>query len=309
MTYLQNIINLGITSETDPLQQHYIRITNIINLLYIFAVSLPLLISVITFTNDGIDSYARFMLLMMVSMLGIALNALHQNKLAKIITSIAPFLIIIVFPIFYNHFIHTGMFLWIPYAIMALGIVPFFVFSFGREKIMMYSVIAFYLLAILFFDEFLMHHFTDLPDLGFIQKYYYYYINAKIIITIFLYTSFFVFKIIYHKNRIALMALASELEQKNQELHMLNANLENKVSERTAQLTLQNNRIKNLAYTNAHEIRAHIARIIGLSNIFRQPNITKTEYDFCQTKIIENISDLEKVTQKLSKELIEEDQK
>lgn len=132
-----------------------------------------------------------------------------------------------------------------------------------------------------------------------------YYVFGKVGITVLLYTAFFTFKLMYHRNRMLLLELTKELDQKNQTLNTLNASLENKVAERTAKLSLQNERIKSLAYTNAHEIRAYIARIIGLLNLSKQ-NIPQEEKVFCETKISENISDLEKITQKLSKELIEE---
>ncbi|WP_157446857.1 hypothetical protein [Cytophaga aurantiaca] len=197
------------------------------------------------------------------------------------------------------------MFLWIPYAIMALGVVPFFIFSFEEEKILMLSVIGLYVLLVVGFDEFLLSHFDQLPDLAFIKKYYLYYLFAKIAITVFLYTTFLMFKLMYHNNRVKLLRTTEELNQKNEALNTLNASLENKVAERTAKLSLQNERIKNLAYTNAHEIRSYIARIIGLSNIVKH-DISQEEKEFCESKIVENISDLDKVTQKLSKELIEE---
>jgi signal transduction histidine kinase len=306
MKLLNKIINIGISYKVNPIHQQYIRITNIINLLNIFAISIPLVIAIIILSNDGIDSYARFFLLIATSTLGLLLNKFHFSTLSKVITSVSPIFTIIIFPIFYNHFIHAGMFLWIPYAIMTFGIVPFFIFSFDTEKTIMFLVIGFYILAIIFIDEILMLLFNQLPDLAFIKKYYLYYTLAKIAIAVFLYSTFLAFKLMYHNNRIKLIEISNELDQKNQELNALNISLEIKVQERTAQLTLQNNRIKNLAHTNAHEIRAYIARIIGLMNISKQHTVSTTDLEYCQTKISENILDLEKITQKLSKELIEE---
>jgi signal transduction histidine kinase len=306
MGLLQKIVDLGITQKINSIHQQYIRIVNIINLLYIFAIAIPLLMAVILLSNDGVNSYARYLLLIGCSILGIILNGFRLHTFSKIATSITPIFTLIVFPIFYNHFIHAGMFLWIPYAIIALGIVPFSIFSFENEKTIMLSVICFYMFALFGLDEILMSVFNQLPDMSFIKKYYFYYMLAKIAIAIFLYSIFLTFKIMYYNNRVHLSNLTNELDQKNHELNILNVSLEKKVTERTAQLTLQNNRIKNLAHTNAHEIRAYIARIIGLMNISKQNTVSTTDLEYCQTKITENIIDLEKITQRLSKELIEE---
>lgn len=306
MTLLfRKIINLGTSSNYAPLSQQYIRITNTINLIYIFGVSLPLILATLLLTDDGINSYGRYFILIPSSLLSLYLNKIHQHKCAKISTAITPFFATMVFPIFMNHFVHAGMFLWIPYAIMTMGTVSFFIFSFEKEKGIMFSVIGLYVIFIFAFDELVIAHFDQLPDLDFIKKYHVYYVFGKIAITILFYTAFFTFKLMYHKNRMLLLELTETLDEKNQTLNLLNASLENKVAERTAKLSLQNERIKSLAHTNAHEIRASIARIIGLSTITKH-DISQEEKEYCESKILENISDLEKITQKLSKELIEE---
>jgi len=305
MSLFQKIINLGTSSENIPLHQQYIRITNSINLIYIFGISIPLILAVLLLTPDGFISYGRFFLLIAFSSFSLYLNKINQSLFAKIVTSISPFFAIMVFPIFINHFVHAGMFFWIPYAIMTLGTVPFFIFSYEKERGIMLSVIGLYAIFILTFDELVIAHFDQLPDLYFIKKYHLYYIFGKTGITVLLYSAFFTFKLMYHRSRMLLLDLTKELDQKNQTLNVLNTSLENKVAERTAKLSLQNERIKSLAYTNAHEIRAYIARIIGLFNLLKQ-DVSQDEKEYCESKILENVSDLEKITQKLSKELIEE---
>lgn len=170
MKQFRKILNLGTSSEGNPLNQQYIRITNIINLLYIFGLSFPLIFVTIVLTPDGINSYGRYILLIGFSSFSLFLNKTHQIKCAKIVTSITPVFAVIVFPIFVNHFIHAGMFLWMPYAIMTIGVVPFFIFSFENEKAMMFGVIGLYVIFILGLDELIMYHFNQLPDLDFIKK-------------------------------------------------------------------------------------------------------------------------------------------
>ncbi len=198
------------------------------------------------------------------------------------------------------------MFLWMPYAIITIGVVPFFIFSFENEKTIMFGVIALYIILIVGLDELILYRFNHIPDIEFIKKYYVYNFFAKIAIAVLLYTSFFTFKLMYHKNRVTLLKLTEELDEKNQALNILNISLEHKVAERTVKLSLQNKRIENLAHTNAHEIRANIARIMGLSDIMKH-DVSQEEKKYCESKILENISDLEKITKNLSKELIEEE--
>lgn len=170
MTLFQKIINLGISSERNPMLQQYIRITNTINLIFIFGLSLPLIAVTLILTPDGFISYGRYFILIACCIFSIFLNKIHQSQFAKIVTSITPFFAVMVFPIFINHFVHAGMFLWIPYAIMTLGTVPFFIFSYEKEKGMMLGVIAQYAFFILTFDELMIAHFDQLPDLDFVKN-------------------------------------------------------------------------------------------------------------------------------------------
>jgi signal transduction histidine kinase len=285
----------------------YVRITNTINLSFALFLCLPLIASTLVFTHDGIDSYGRYLVWIAFSALNIALNFYHRHFLSKIITVLCPLFCGIIVPVFFHDFIHAGMFLWIPFAIMIFGTIPFFIFSYEKEKGIMFFMIALYGIAVFGLDEVLFIVFKQRIDFSFIKNNYTYYINAKVFLFIFLYSSFFIFKIMYYNTKKVLVVLTEKLNDKNLELVSLNKNLELRIEERTLKIKQQNQRIKNLAYTNSHEIRAYIARILGLIYILEY-DIPTDEQIYFKSKLKENAIALNELTKELSARLIEEEE-
>jgi signal transduction histidine kinase len=56
----------------------------------------------------------------------------------------------------------------------------------------------------------------------------------------------------------------------NEELQGLNKTLEARIDERTSQLTIQNQRLAEYTFINAHKLRAPVASILGLINLLHQ---------------------------------------
>jgi tetratricopeptide (TPR) repeat protein len=77
-------------------------------------------------------------------------------------------------------------------------------------------------------------------------------------------------KIILQKEAIEMQAVA--LLKLNEELQELNKNLEARIYERTSQLTVQNQRLTEYTFINAHKLRAPVASILGLINLLNQVN-------------------------------------
>ncbi len=61
-----------------------------------------------------------------------------------------------------------------------------------------------------------------------------------------------------------IMAQSEELHQANDEISRINENLETMVEERTAKVAVQNKKLIEFAYFNAHKVRGPLARILGL---------------------------------------------
>jgi hypothetical protein len=99
------------------------------------------------------------------------------------------------------------------------------------------------------------------------------------------------------------------LEQKQLEITEINESLEKKVMERTNQLNLRNKQLTDFSFTNAHDIRGPICRLLGLKNLL-------TAVDDCQEVFkISNymrasIEELDRITRETSQRLnawVEED--
>jgi tetratricopeptide (TPR) repeat protein len=78
-------------------------------------------------------------------------------------------------------------------------------------------------------------------------------------------------KILFQKNAIEVQATA--LLQLNAELQKFNKTLEARINERTSQLTVQNQRLTEYTFINAHKLRAPVASILGLINLLHHADL------------------------------------
>jgi signal transduction histidine kinase len=58
----------------------------------------------------------------------------------------------------------------------------------------------------------------------------------------------------------------------NEALKELNGSLENRIEERSRQLLLQNQKLSEYTFINAHKLRAPVASILGLLNLIPKVN-------------------------------------
>jgi tetratricopeptide (TPR) repeat protein len=82
-------------------------------------------------------------------------------------------------------------------------------------------------------------------------------------------------KILFQKNAIENQAKA--LSHLNRELQYLNRSLEGRIAERTKQLLMQNKRITEYTFINAHKLRAPVASILGLINLLNQSDLKERD--------------------------------
>jgi tetratricopeptide (TPR) repeat protein len=75
-----------------------------------------------------------------------------------------------------------------------------------------------------------------------------------------------------HLQKEAIESQAVALLKLNSELQELNKNLENRIHERTNQLMVQNQKLTEYTFVNAHKLRAPVASILGLLNLVDQVN-------------------------------------
>lgn len=305
MIFFQRIIHSGIFADTSSDEKRFIKLTNIFNLILIFAVSIPVILLIVLFRESGMQSYIRFLLLIAFCSLNIFLASRKHYLSAKIGTVFFPFILVFIMPILLR-FVNAGMFLWFPFAIMILGALSFFIFSYEKERNVFIGTLIFYFLATIFYDWFFFHAVPHQLDLSFIYgENNFFFQVSKIVLVSFLYSSLFLAKVTSHQNMLELATLNRKLDRTNSELTYLNQHLEEIVKQRTEKLILQNARIKELAYTNSHEIRACVARIIGLINVTNE-GVNIEEKSTYYSLIKETSLQLEKVTQRISNELVEE---
>jgi signal transduction histidine kinase len=69
-----------------------------------------------------------------------------------------------------------------------------------------------------------------------------------------------------------LQTLNEELISSNEEIKSLNENLERLIKERTEKINDQLSQLMKYAHMNSHEVRAPLARILGLMELLRREN-------------------------------------
>jgi hypothetical protein len=285
------------TNKLLPSERHLVNLTTIINIGFFFICIIAIVISLIN-PSEHFESYVRFALLALVCLITIFINYSRYYLLAKILTVIAPFLCIFIFPIM-TKAIHGGMFLWFPYGIIIVGSISFFIFSWENEKIIVHLLLIFFGLSVIFYDKFLGLFAPASLDLTFIYNdNYLYYNTSKVLLLIVFYSSVYQYKTVSFKRQ-------KEIEYLSQQLKELNDNLEIKIKERTAKLDLQNKKIKELTYSNSHKVRAYVARIVGLIYLCDEAH-SEEEKSFYYKNINTITYELDEETKKISETLAEE---
>ena len=92
------------------------------------------------------------------------------------------------------------------------------------------------------------------------------------------------------------------LTEKNAEITAINDNLEKLVTERTKELEIKNEQLTEYAYINSHVLRAPVARISGLYNLFKMQTEQNSEL---LGHMSNSIHELEEVTYKINRAIEE----
>lgn len=96
-----------------------------------------------------------------------------------------------------------------------------------------------------------------------------------------------------------------ELTDANYELKSLNENLEQIIAERTNKINAQLTQIKKYVNMNSHEVRAPLARILGLLGLINQEK-KESERKILLKKLNENSLELDEIVRKMNRLLEEE---
>jgi tetratricopeptide (TPR) repeat protein len=106
-------------------------------------------------------------------------------------------------------------------------------------------------------------------------------------------------KILFQKNAIEIQAAA--LQKLNDELQQFNRNLEARITERTSQLTVQNQKLAEFTFINAHKLRAPVASILGLVNLLYR--VKEDEREMVITHLKTCGEELDHVIREVSRQL------
>jgi tetratricopeptide (TPR) repeat protein len=114
-------------------------------------------------------------------------------------------------------------------------------------------------------------------------------------------------KILNEKNseintqKLAIEMQATALIKLNEDLQALNRNLEERIEQRTGQLTIQNQKLIEYAFVNAHKLRAPISSILGLINLMDQATPEEQSAIFTHLKTCG--VQLDNITRQISRDL------
>lgn len=114
-------------------------------------------------------------------------------------------------------------------------------------------------------------------------------------------------KILHEKNeeistqKLAIEMQATALIKLNEDLQELNRNLEVRIEQRTSQLTIQNQKLIEYAFVNAHKLRAPISSILGLINLMDQAS--PEEHTAILTHLKTCGTQLDAITRQISRDL------
>lgn len=96
---------------------------------------------------------------------------------------------------------------------------------------------------------------------------------------------------------------AQKLSALNKSLKTLNGQLEDKVTDRTQQLQQKNRKLTEYAFINAHKLRAPVASIMGLVQLFDYEEQTKGQQEEIQKRLKNSTKELEQTISEIRRKL------
>ncbi|HEU5292817.1 MAG TPA: tetratricopeptide repeat protein [Cyclobacteriaceae bacterium] len=99
-----------------------------------------------------------------------------------------------------------------------------------------------------------------------------------------------------------ILVQSEELKSINNAMQEINSNLEAIVEERTREVKIQNEKLIEFAYFNAHKVRGPLARILGLVNVLKMEDSNNGLKDFTD-KIHESATELDNVIHTINAKL------
>lgn len=259
---IERIANIGVSNHLNIRQRRVVQLINLMSVALALAVSIP-----IVFNFKAGETTNALVLI------ALALTYLSNLFWHRVGNRTVPKLIL--------GFVVT----FVPYInLIAIGRIPdgqfismlpstvasfccFLIIADQREdQWIYYTGIAYYILLVPFMDLIVIEFSTVKPDIEFMIIHYSYYKIPYVICLILMPFVFYFFKSTFYKYEQESERNQQALESKNIELFSLNNSLESKVKERTSALAISNQRLIELAYITAHEVRGPLSSILSVTN-------------------------------------------
>ncbi len=103
-----------------------------------------------------------------------------------------------------------------------------------------------------------------------------------------------------HEQNLELERIKKIVEQQNEEIKKRNENLEIEVENRTKELVEYNQQLEQFAFISSHNLRAPVARILGLGQLLELPDKTATDEILVKQKLIDTTRELDRVVKDLN---------
>jgi len=105
--------------------------------------------------------------------------------------------------------------------------------------------------------------------------------------------------LLIEKNR-EIQTQADKINEINEEINKMNESLEETINERTIRIKVQNLKLREYAFSNSHKVRAPLARLMGLTNLWDLKNVTEEERNFIMEKISQSAFELDEIVKEVS---------
>lgn len=265
----------------------------------VLGIILLYLVVYVTFGHWPVVKLNRFdtlvpILLFFAAIAGIVLNRFDYWSVSRwIFLAFWLLLVTILPPLLIG--VTTGSYVVHPVLCIISSLMVQLFFSFYRNRVAYITFLTISFLSTLFSFDFLVlfddaHQYVNLP------------LKRAQITTIFVMCWVFINLTLMYVYRINWKTYKA-LQQKNEEIARLNADLEKRVDERTQQLKERNERLRAYAFMNAHVVRAPLSRILGLVNLLNNPQHDPKEETRIKNYLDESARQLDEVIRGASSQL------
>lgn len=305
--WLDNVTQFGVKHEYDHEIKRRIVFSNVIFIslpvVYILFMLLDYQAFLNLFITFKFDQYV-VPIIIGICIFSLRLNYLDHTLLSRIIFIVSwPFLLHLI-PIFLQH-APTDYAIAFPMGLIFHSLIIQLMLSHSKEKLLFWIAITLNLITLTYASDILIYASLGVNGAIELLTHHYYVLDSILYWLLFNLVMFYVILVI--EAYISKVGDSYTLAKNQKEdLRKLNLSLEEKVAQRTSELMLQNEKLINYAFFNAHELRGPFCRIKGLLYLKSLDNLTTDDLYQINKRLNLDIIELEKTIHKIQ-QLVNED--